>query len=165
MKRDQWFILGILIILMLFISGCIQETGSIIKEETQEQELSEELPEEIPCVEDWKCTSFGECSAEGKQTRTCMDIKDCGTTENKPTTTRTCTPPVVEEPAPTSDPCVSIGCPEGTQYVGSKKSDKYHYCTCRWAKEIYKENLICFTSVADAQSKGYVACKVCHPPS
>ncbi|GEM_PF-1299982 len=50
-------------------------------------------------------------------------------------------------------------------YVGSVNSNIYHYQSCRWAKKITPENEICFSSIADAKSKGYRACKVCHPPS
>ena len=48
--------------------------------------------------------------------------------------------------------------------VGSANSNKYHYPSCRWAKEIRPYNLVTFSSVKDAKSKGYVACKVCRPP-
>lgn len=40
-------------------------------------------------------------------------------------------------------------------FVGSRNSDKYHLPKCSWAKRIKPENRICFTSAADAESKGY----------
>lgn len=49
-------------------------------------------------------------------------------------------------------------------FVGSIKSDKYHYPSCRWAKKINPENEIWFTSSTDARNHGYVPCKVCNPP-
>ncbi len=49
-------------------------------------------------------------------------------------------------------------------FVGSIKSDKYHYPSCTWAKRIKPENEIWFTSSADARAHGYVPCGVCHPP-
>jgi micrococcal nuclease len=49
-------------------------------------------------------------------------------------------------------------------YVGSKKSDKYHYPTCIWAQQISAENETWFDSIAEARSKSYVPCKVCRPP-
>ena len=49
-------------------------------------------------------------------------------------------------------------------YVGSANSNKYHYTWCRWAKRISPRNLVTFSSVADAKSKGNVPCKVCRPP-
>lgn len=56
--------------------------------------------------------------------------------------------------------------PESSEmkYVGSTKSDKYHYPECRWAGKISPENEIWFSSSQDAKSKGYVSCGVCHPP-
>ncbi len=41
-------------------------------------------------------------------------------------------------------------------FVGSKNSNKYHYSFCRWAKKIKPENRICFSSIKEAQEKGYV---------
>lgn len=50
------------------------------------------------------------------------------------------------------------------KFVGSTKSDKYHYPDCRWAGKINPENEIWFSGSEDACGKGYVACGVCHPP-
>ena len=50
------------------------------------------------------------------------------------------------------------------KYVGSKKSDRYHYPLCRWAKKIRPYNLVTFRSAKEAQKAGYVPCKVCMPP-
>lgn len=49
-------------------------------------------------------------------------------------------------------------------FVGSVNSDVYHYPTCTYAQRIYPENIIWFSSVADAVSSGYRPCKVCRPP-
>lgn len=49
-------------------------------------------------------------------------------------------------------------------FVGSTESNKYHYPSCRWAEKIKPEHEIWFSSSQDAQSHGYVACKVCSPP-
>jgi methylphosphotriester-DNA--protein-cysteine methyltransferase len=49
-------------------------------------------------------------------------------------------------------------------FVGSTKSNKYHYPSCRWAEKILPENEIWFSSSEDARAHGYVACGVCHPP-
>ena len=49
-------------------------------------------------------------------------------------------------------------------FVGSIESNKYHYTDCRWAKKILPEHEIWFSDPQDAQSHGYVACKVCTPP-
>jgi hypothetical protein len=45
--------------------------------------------EEVPCVENWSCTEWSEC-IEGKQTRTCTDLNDCGTFVHKPAEMRDC---------------------------------------------------------------------------
>ncbi|OYT40298.1 MAG: hypothetical protein B6U86_04260 [Candidatus Altiarchaeales archaeon ex4484_43] len=57
--------------------------------------------------------------------------------------------------------CADLGCPPGTKFVGSKSSNRYHHCDCRYAKRIKPENIICFSSKRDAESKGYVPCGVC----
>jgi hypothetical protein len=46
-------------------------------------------------------------------------------------------------------------------FVGSKNSNKYHLPTCRFAKNIKPENLVCFSSVDDAVKKGYQPDKTC----
>ena len=51
-----------------------------------------------------------------------------------------------------------------TIFVGSKNSNKYHYTECRSAKRIDSQNKIIFNSVKEAQSAGYIPCKVCKPP-
>ena len=51
------------------------------------------------------------------------------------------------------------------KYVGSNQSNKYHYPSCEWAQKIKSANEIRFKSIAEALAKGYVACKVCKPPS
>jgi len=52
---------------------------------------------------------------------------------------------------------------QGT-YVGSSKSDKFHQPDCVWAQKISPANLISFASTEEAQSRGYLPCKVCSPP-
>jgi hypothetical protein len=49
-------------------------------------------------------------------------------------------------------------------FVGSVKSNKYHYPGCQWAQKIKPSNEIWFSSSADARAHGYVPCGVCHPP-
>lgn len=49
-------------------------------------------------------------------------------------------------------------------FVGSAKSDKYHYPSCSAAKKIKSSNLVTFSSSAEARAKGYVPCGICHPP-
>lgn len=40
-------------------------------------------------------------------------------------------------------------------FVGSRNSDKYHLPSCSWAKRIKPENRVCFSSAAEAESRGY----------
>jgi len=51
------------------------------------------------------------------------------------------------------------------KYVGSSKSNKYHYPTCQWAQKIKPENLVKFKSAKEALDAGYIPCKVCKPPT
>lgn len=51
------------------------------------------------------------------------------------------------------------------KYVGSKKSDKYHYPSCTWAKKISPQNLRTFKTAKEALDAGYIPCKVCKPPT
>ena len=48
-------------------------------------------------------------------------------------------------------------------FVGSKKSDKYHLPTCKWAKKIKPNHLLEFSTRSDAITSGYFPCKVCKP--
>jgi len=48
-------------------------------------------------------------------------------------------------------------------YVGSIKSDKYHYPSCTYARKILAENQIWFASEAEALAAGYAPCGVCKP--
>jgi len=54
--------------------------------------------------------------------------------------------------------------PAAPKYVGSTNSNIYHYPSCKWAKEIYPQNEIWFSSPSDAMAQGYRPCKVCRPP-
>ena len=51
--------------------------------------------------------------------------------------------------------------PSNCEYAGSKNSNKYHLPSCRWAKQIKPENRVCFSSVDEAKSRGYLADKNC----
>jgi len=50
------------------------------------------------------------------------------------------------------------------EFWGSKKSNKYHYPTCKRAMNIKSDNLVKFNSPEEAVKAGYVPCKVCKPP-
>lgn len=49
------------------------------------------------------------------------------------------------------------------RYVGSKNSDIYHFPACRFAKTIKPENLVWFSSTAEAKAAGYRPCGTCKP--
>lgn len=91
------------------------------------------------------------------QKATTTTVAELGTTNTSTSTTTTTISEI-------TDSCIELGCPSGTKFVGSKDSDKYHYCNCRYAKRIKPENLLCFSDEKDAQAKGYVPCGVCKPP-
>lgn len=55
-----------------------------------------------------------------------------------------------------SENCLERGCPEGSFYIGSKNSNKYYECGCRYASNIKPENIICFSSEDDAEARGYI---------
>lgn len=72
-------------------------------------------------------------------------------------------PQVLPPPAPPPPP-LSVPPPlPAKRYVGSAQSNKYHNPSCEWAQKI--THPVWFNSVAEAQAKGYVPCKVCKPPS
>ncbi|OPY49348.1 MAG: hypothetical protein A4E49_03171 [Methanosaeta sp. PtaU1.Bin112] len=66
-----------------------------------------------------------------------------------------------ESTAPATRPAVSSS---NGPFVGSSKSNKYHYTSCQWAQKIKASNLITFSSSAEARAAGYVPCKICNPP-
>jgi micrococcal nuclease len=49
-------------------------------------------------------------------------------------------------------------------YVGSIKSNKYHYLDCKFAKRIETKNLRYFSSPEEAIKSGYYPCRICRPP-
>ena len=54
--------------------------------------------------------------------------------------------------------------PGNGPFVGSSKSDKYHYTGCSAAQRIKSENLVTFSSSAEARAAGYTPCEICNPP-
>lgn len=67
----------------------------------------------------------------------------------------------ITEAEPESTPSQTVST---EAFVGSSKSDKYHYPYCQWAKKINPANLVEFNSSEEARKAGYVPCKVCSPP-
>jgi len=92
-------IIVILLIAVVFISGCVQTPESTTT--TQPSKTPETTPQqtqsqEPECTPEWQCTGWSECSASGTQTRTCTDKNNCGVTTGKPAESQSCTPPIVE---------------------------------------------------------------------
>ena len=52
--------------------------------------------------------------------------------------------------------CRDLGCEIGSRFVGSINSDKFYECDCKWAKQINKENLVCFTSEKNSLADGRI---------
>ncbi|MBN1363889.1 MAG: hypothetical protein JW976_03700 [Syntrophaceae bacterium] len=52
----------------------------------------------------------------------------------------------------------------GQEFVGSKTSNKYHYPTCKWVKQIKPHKIIKFRSPEEAVKAGYIPCPTCRPP-
>ena len=71
-------------------------------------------------------------------------------------------------PSPPAGPAEAVSPPRQAEaeveFVGFKKSNKYHYPTCKWARTRYPAQLIKFKSPAEAQERGYIPCPVCKPP-
>ena len=63
-----------------------------------------------------------------------------------------------------SAPIVAPVVSSSGSFVGSSKSNKYHYPSCQWAQKISPANEVWFSSSQDARNQGYVPCKVCSPP-
>jgi beta-lactamase superfamily II metal-dependent hydrolase len=70
-------------------------------------------------------------------------------------------PPVINKSSPPDESVQPVEPASTGKYVGSAKSDKYHLPSCRYAEQIAPENRVWFSSEAEAQAAGYVACKVC----
>lgn len=67
-----------------------------------------------------------------------------------------------ESSVPVTRPVVSAS--GNGPFVGSSKSNKYHYPTCSAAQKIKASNLVTFSSSAEASAAGYMPCGICHPP-
>ena len=51
----------------------------------------------------------------------------------------------------------------GKVFVGSIKSNKYHFQNCRAARLIKLKDQIWFSSSEEARNHGYKPCRICHP--
>ncbi len=48
-----------------------------------------DIPSTI-CEEEWKCSGWSICGGNNKETRMCNDVNNCGTSNNKPSESRSC---------------------------------------------------------------------------
>lgn len=70
----------------------------------------------------------------------------------------------IATPEPTAEPQPEERMTSGEYaYVGSKKSNKFHLPSCRYAQSIGDENRIGWATREAAEAAGYEACKVCKP--
>jgi len=51
--------------------------------------------------------------------------------------------------------CIELGCPVGTDFMGSKQGNVYHECDSSYSKAILEENRVCFPSAVEANARGY----------
>ncbi len=52
---------------------------------------------------------------------------------------------------------------DGVQYIGNKKSQKFHYPTCRSVAQMSEKNKVEFFSREEAIERGYKPCGECNP--
>lgn len=111
-------------------------------------------------------------SAGSKVYRTDLDGNIIVTTDGEGITVTTgqssCSssaPSSISSTAASSQPAASVVASSSDgPFVGSLKSDKYHYPSCASAKKIKSSNLIAFASSAEARVAGYSPCSKCNPP-
>lgn len=80
------------------------------------------LPPPASCLENWSCTAWSACSADGAQGRSCVDLNVCGTIASKPVENRSCTmpPPIPTAPqeVPSAPPSKEPPAPDAGGNVG-----------------------------------------------
>jgi len=71
-----------------YFDGLIDEV-KIWNRALSESEIMKEYEGEEECIEDWQCTNWSDC-INGTQIRTCNDLNNCGTENNKPEESQEC---------------------------------------------------------------------------
>ena len=64
----------------------------------------------------------------------------------------------IEQSLPKVDQSVDKETTGQEKFVGSVKSNKYHWPDCPWAKKIAPANQVWFSSEKEAQAAGYIRC-------
>jgi hypothetical protein len=103
---------------------------------------------------------FGKIEGKKGQTKPIVIEKTVEVAKNDPGGT-----PIVAgattTPESTQNPAGAKILAPNCNYVGSKSSNKVHLPTCRYAKSIKPENLVCFSSLDEALKQGRVPDKNC----
>ena len=59
--------------------------------------------------------------------------------------------------------CFAMANAENCNFIGNKRSKKYHINTCQMVDRMADKNKICLTSSGEAKLLGFIPCKVCKP--
>ena len=97
-KGSTVLIVGILIavlIIGIFSYFIFFQEEEKTQEQSEQNSGTSQNEQSQICVEDWDCSGWSEC-VDSQQTRTCTDLKSCGTIENKPSETQTCTEEIAQ---------------------------------------------------------------------
>ena len=87
-----------ILFIVIAISGCTTFEGSLLDNQKTRIYVcpdgtevdNPDLCSEKICIEDWSCSDWTDCKSNGKQTRSCTDANNCGTTKNKPGISQNC---------------------------------------------------------------------------
>lgn len=117
------------LIIILFFCGCIGDV---------------EVIEKYVCPNGWVVDDVNDCVVQNHTCPKCIEI-ECPKL--------TC--PKINISCPELvDSCILLGCPYGTKFVASVNSDKYHDCTCHFAKRISEKNRVCYEIESQALLDG-----------
>jgi len=81
---------AVLFIVVIAIIGAISSNGNSNSAVSGNAVANNEAQQ---CTPSWSCTDWSQCSASGRQTRTCTDTNNCGSLSSKPIEYQSCTPP------------------------------------------------------------------------
>ncbi|MEW6295290.1 MAG: hypothetical protein AB1467_03260 [Candidatus Diapherotrites archaeon] len=76
-----------------------------------------------PCTPTWECTDWGECTLEGKQSRTCVKSNKCSSNTGKPIEVQLCTYVPPEPVKETEETASGTGNENGTTGVNIPSND------------------------------------------
>ena len=113
---------------------------------------------EVPCDENWSCTDWGPttCPENQTQSRTCIDINQCNTNENKPAQTKLCTYIPLIEPVETCQEdwsCTSWypnKCPQ--DQTQTRLCSEINYCGTNDNEPINTQSCVYNSSQSNSQS-------------